>query len=252
MEEKKKHSHQGHRKRLREKANSAGIEHWHQHEVLELILTYCIPHKDVNPLAHDLIDKFGSLAGVFDDGFEQLCKINGLGEHSATFLSLFPDFFNRYNASKNLDPIILDTTAKCVNYFRSQSRVKKYEQFYVFCLNAKKKLIKTSHIDSTVASSVNIQLKDFIEIITSCSCRAIIVMHTHPGGNSQPTQSDVVATQRLMEICDTLGISFDDHIVVADNEYFSFLHSGLYYNLKSNIKKGIKPTFKDETNKNHD
>jgi len=252
MQEKNKHSHQGHRQRLREKAISGGIEYWPQHEVLELILTYCIPHRDVNPLAHELIDQFGSLAGVFDAGFDQLRKIKWIGDNSATFLSLLPDFFNRYTASKNTDTVVLDTTQKCVNYFRSQGRVKKFEQFYIFCLNAKKKLIKTSHIDSTMASSVNVTLKDFVGIITGCSCRAVIVMHTHPGGSSQPTQSDVIATQRLMEICKTLGISFDDHIIIADNEYFSFLHSGLYYNLENNIKKGIKPVFKDDIKKNHD
>ena len=248
MEDKKKHAHEGHRERLREKAISAGIDHWPQHEVLELILTYCIPHKDVNPLAHELIDKFGSLSGVLDAGFDQLRKINGIGDKSATFLSLFPDFFSRYTSSKNIDPIILDSTPKCVNYFRTQCRVKKYEQFYVFCLNAKKKLIKTSHIDSERSSSVNIQLKDFVEIITSCQCRAIVVMHTHPGGVSQPTQSDAIATQKFMEICKTLGISFDDHIILADNEYFSFRHSGLYFRLENNIKKGIKTSFKDNEN----
>jgi len=232
MEEKKKHSHQGHRQRLREKAHKAGIEHWPQHEILELLLTYSIPHKDVNPLAHDLIEQFGSIAGVLDAGFEQLRKVNGVGEHTAIFLSLLPDFFNKYTASKNMDPIILDTSYKCVNYFRSQSRVKQFEQFYIFCLNAKKKLIKTTHIDSVLASSVNVPLKDFVETITCCSCKSIIVMHTHPGGNCQPTKSDVIATKRLMDICKTLGVLFDDHIIIADNEYFSFLHSGLYFDIE--------------------
>lgn len=238
MEQKKKHSHAGHRQRLKEKAASAGIEHWPQHEILELLLTYAIPQKDVNPLAHDLIDQFGSISGVLDAGYAQLRKVKGIGDSSALFLSLLPDVFSKYNASKNLDPIILDTTYKCVTYFKQLTHVRTYEQFYIFCLNAKKKLIKTTHIDSALASSVNVPLKDFVQTITTCSSKAIVVIHTHPGGDSRPTQADVTATKRLIEICNTLGIMFDDHIVIAENEYYSFAHSGLRDDLISHVKYG--------------
>ena len=236
MEQNKKHSHAGHRQRLKKKAISAGIEHWPEHEILELLLTYAIPQKDVNPLAHELINQFGSIGGVLDAGYEQLCKIKGIGESAATFLSLLPDVFGRYSISKNKGQIILDTTYKCVQYFNSSQRVKSFEQFYVFCLNAKKKLIKTTHIDSALASAVSVPIKDFVE--TVAHCKAIVVMHTHPGGDSHPTQTDIDATKRLMEICNTLGVFFDDHIIIAENEYFSFSHSGLQQDIMNNIKYG--------------
>ena len=117
--EKKKNPHTGHRQRMKDKARAIGIGAWPHHEVLELLLTYAIPQKDVNPLAHELIDKFGSLAGVLDVGWEQLSKIKGLGKEASLFLSLLPDIFNKYKASKDIGSVALDTTSKCVKYFKS-------------------------------------------------------------------------------------------------------------------------------------
>ena len=125
MEQKKKHSHTGHRERVKRKALEGGIEHWPYHEVLELLLMYSVPQKDVNPLAHTLIERFGSFGAVLDAGFEQLKEVNGVGESTALFLSLLPDFFLKYTASKNVDAIILDTASKMTNYIRTIDRVRK-------------------------------------------------------------------------------------------------------------------------------
>jgi len=238
MEQKKekKHSHTGHRQRIKEKALKGGIDHWQYHEILELLLTYAIPQKDVNPLAHELIDKFGTFGGVLDAGYDQLVKINGIGQGTALFLSLLPEFFTKYTASKNADSILLDTSYKCVNYFKTIGRIRRVEDFYVFCLDAKKRLIKTVRLDSGMASAVNIQLTEFAEEISFKGNKAIIIMHSHPNGNPQPTKADIVATKRLIDIGMTLGIRVDDHIIVTDKEYYSFKHSGLYQDLIDEVK----------------
>ena len=64
--------HEGHRKRLRQRARATQLEGFQPHEVLELLLTYAIPRQDVNPLAHALIDRFGSLSGVLDASAAEL------------------------------------------------------------------------------------------------------------------------------------------------------------------------------------
>ena len=61
----KKHSHFGHRSRLRNLASNTDILTLPEHQILELILTFILPQKDVNPLAHDLLNEFGSIANVF-------------------------------------------------------------------------------------------------------------------------------------------------------------------------------------------
>jgi len=234
-EQKKKHSHTGHRQRIKTKALEGGIEHWPIHEVLELILTYSIPYKDVNPLAHELIDTFGTLGGVLDAGYEQLVKIKGVGHETALFLSLLPDLFTKYTASKNIGPILLDTTQKCVRYFRTIDRVKTCEDFYMFCLNSKKKLIKTFKYNSKLAEAVSVPLTGFLQGIASCNAFSVIIMHSHPSGDPQPTKSDVEATKRFIATAAAVGVKIDDHIIITDNSYYSFLQDDFLLGLKKQV-----------------
>jgi DNA repair protein RadC len=78
----------GHRKRLRERFRKVGGEGLHDYELLELLLGYAIPRKDVKPVAKELIARFSSLAGVFDASFEELEGIAGLSPASATLIRL--------------------------------------------------------------------------------------------------------------------------------------------------------------------
>lgn len=235
MEQKKKHRHTGHRQRIKDKAIEAGIEHWPNHEILELILMYAIPQKDVNPLAHELIDTFGSLAGVLDAGYEQLVKIDGVGHHTALYLSLLPDVFSKYTASKNVGQILLDTTQKCVRYFRTIDRIRNSEDFYIFCLNVKKALIKSFKYNSKLAAMVNVPLSQFSQNISGCNAYSVVIMHSHPSGDSRPTEADVNATRRLIASAAAVGVKVDDHIIITDDSYYSFLNSGFLKNLKIQV-----------------
>ena len=73
--------HTGHRARMRERFRASGLDGFAPHEVLELILFYAIPQRNVNPLAHRLLDTFGSLHGVLDAPVEELQKVEGVGEY---------------------------------------------------------------------------------------------------------------------------------------------------------------------------
>lgn len=230
MEPKKKKIHTGHRQRVKEKALEAGIEHWHYHEVLELLLMYVVPYKDVNPLAHELIDTFGSLSAVLDVGYEQLMKVKGVGHETALFLSLLPEFFLKYTASKNVDLPVLDSSHKLVNYFRSIDRVRNTERFYIFCLTSQKKLTKIVKFDSEIISAINFSLTDFSQKVAFAANKSIIIMHTHPSGVTNPTELDVMATERMIEAADAVGVKIEDHIIVTDTEFFSFLDNHMMPN----------------------
>ncbi|MFQ6724132.1 MAG: JAB domain-containing protein [Clostridia bacterium] len=239
MKEQKKHSHNGHRQRLKLKALEAGIEHWPHHEVLELLLTYTIPYKDVNPLAHELINTFGSLGNVIDAGYEQLKKIDGIGHETALFLTLLPDIMLKYTASKNVDSILMDAPNKVVEYFRSIDRVRGTERFYVFCLNGQKKLAKTLKFDSEFSSSVNISTSSVAKKILATDCKRVVILHTHPSGICQPTDLDIDATKKLISSLVTIGVDIADHIIVTHNQYYSFAGSLLMDNLKKLVAPDI-------------
>ena len=79
--------HSGHRQRLRESFLALGAKAMPEHQLLELLLTYAIPRRDVNPLAHRLIERYGSLAAVLKADVAEL-KNAGLGEYAVTLIAL--------------------------------------------------------------------------------------------------------------------------------------------------------------------
>ena len=87
------HAHAGHRSRMKNRFLKTGLDSFEPHEVLELLLFYAIPKRDTNKIAHDLIENFGSIAGVLNAPYELLIQIDGIGEHAAILLKQLPQFF---------------------------------------------------------------------------------------------------------------------------------------------------------------
>lgn len=83
--------HAGHRSRVRRRFLTGGLDSFQDHEVLELLLFYAVPRRDVNEMAHMLMDRFGSLSGVLDAPEDELCTIPGVGPGIAHFLNLIPE-----------------------------------------------------------------------------------------------------------------------------------------------------------------
>jgi DNA repair protein RadC len=82
--------HKAHRLRLKERFLQQGLDGFEDHLVLELILFYAIPRIDVNGLAHELLNRFGSLHGVLDASVDDLRKVRGVGENAALLIKLIP------------------------------------------------------------------------------------------------------------------------------------------------------------------
>ena len=91
--------HAGHRARMRERFIKEGLSGFSEHEVLEFLLMFAIPQRDVNPLAHRLIDRFGSLSAVLESSPAELTRVDGVGENAAALLSLMPQLMGYYQHS---------------------------------------------------------------------------------------------------------------------------------------------------------
>ena len=86
------HSHFGHRERLRGLVNNTDILSLPEHQILELMLTFVLPQRDVNPLAHNILNEFGSLANVFEASVENLMKVKGVEDQLVT-IGIRPEGF---------------------------------------------------------------------------------------------------------------------------------------------------------------
>ena len=119
--------HDGHRQRLKDRFLREGLDGFTDVQVLELLLFYVVPRKDTNPIAHDLVDRFGSLARVLDASVLKLTEVNGVTENGATFLKLVREIERRYALSQG-EEIILNTIDDCCEYLSRFSRERKMKR----------------------------------------------------------------------------------------------------------------------------
>ena len=125
------HSHNGHRNRMKNRFLKTGLDSFESHEALEFLLFYAIPKKDTNELAHELIKKFGSFAGVLDAPYEVLLKTKGVGSHTAILLKQIPQLFRLYFQDLNKPCKVMDTAEKWINFFKPKFIGRPHEILFV-------------------------------------------------------------------------------------------------------------------------
>ena len=222
-EAKKENSHEGHRQRLKEKIRNFGLKSLAPHEVLEYLLYFTIARKNTNDLAHNLIVKFGSFSNVLDANVEEIMKIKGVGEESAVFLAMIPDLLDVYKQNKSeLISTFIKNTHQSVEYFRSNHEIKNKEYLYVVCLNKSFKVVNTFEIKGVDDCTINFDMRELAEKISVNGTSAIIMFHTHPNGEVEPSRQDLETTQTILNVCTLLKISFCDHVILNETTHYSF------------------------------
>lgn len=220
--------HDDHRKRLRERFLEEGLDTFTEVQVLELLLFYCLPRVDTNPIAHALLDQYKSLARVMETPVEELKKVSGMGEASATFLALIHAFDRQYQKSKVKDNKILPTIDDCGEYLMSFFKNQRNETVYLLCLDSKCKLLCCKKLGEGSINSASVPIRRVVEIALGNNAVSVVLAHNHPGGLAIPSAEDQLTTRRIAQALDAVEIRLADHIIVAEDDYISLAQSGLY------------------------
>lgn len=222
-------THQGHRSRLKNRFLHEGLEHFDEANVLELLLFYAIPQKDTNPIAHELLNRFGSLAGVLEAPVSALEQVPGVGAHAATLLSLITATARYYMINRTAHTEILSTVSQCGDYLVPRFYGLRDESVCVLCLDAKCKVLACKIVGQGSVNSASVPIRKIVEFALAVNATSVVLAHNHPSGIALPSEEDVAVTRRLDAALDAVGIYLADHIVVADEDFVSMVDSGLYY-----------------------
>ena len=225
MAEKKKAIHTGHRGRVKEEFLTRGIEGWPDHRVLELLLFYAIPQGDVNPLAHELIDRFGSLDGALDALPEELMKVKGMGEHSVTLLKLIPAVTGRYLEGRTGPGVIIHTAAEAGHVLAPYFYGARNETVYVLCLDAKEKLLGVQRISEGNNANSDVTIRRVAEECLALRASFCYLAHNHVSGIALPSPEDINTTLVVREALAPLGVQMVDHLVFVDGDLVSIRES---------------------------
>lgn len=220
--------HDGHRKRMRERFRKEGLEHFAPHEVLELVLFYGRARGDVNPTAHALLDQFGSLKGVLEAKPEQLMAVPGVGEETATLLSLLLPLWRRYGACVAEESKRIENRRQAQAYCEALMAGMRSERLYVIALSTEDNLLGCRMVAEGTLGEVQAYPRTVVQIALDLNAAKLILCHNHPGGVPEPSREDVETTLLLQDLLTPMGILLLDHIIVADSGSYSMtLHGDL-------------------------
>ncbi|MDP4133002.1 MAG: DNA repair protein RadC [Bacillota bacterium] len=223
-----KNPHGSHRERVREKYLQQGFEGWHEHEVLEMLLFNGLPRVDTNPLAHALLDEFGTLAQVLDADVTALMKVPGIAKNTAIYLNMLGKLQGVYCRSKWHDGnnILPNSTAVglfCVDYIGNEID----EVVAILCLDSKKSLKKAAIISKGIVDRAPVHIRKIAEVALSVNARFVVLCHNHPSGNPNPSGEDKELTRMVSCALAPLNIDLIDHIVVGGKSFISMAEAGI-------------------------
>ena len=218
--------HKDHRQRVRERYLKEGLDGFSEVQVLELLLFYVIPRQDTNPIAHRLIDRFGSQHQVLEAPVEELEKVEGIGPNAALLLSLITAVARVYAVNRTEKQKILRTIEDCGEYLKSFFIGRRSEMVYLLCLDAKCKVLGCREIGEGSVNSANVPIRRIVETALGLNATSVVLAHNHPSGIALPSGEDVLTTHRVAAALSTVDIVLVDHIVVADDDYVSMVQSG--------------------------
>ena len=225
---------QGHRERIKEKFLKNGIDGFAEYEILELLLTYCIPRKDTKPIAKELLNKFKSLDNVFKADFDKLSAIDGLGKNSIAFLKLIGElpsiiYKDELKNKKLVDKETLKISNKDIllKYLRNKIGYEEIEKFYIIYLSSSNEVIEFEENSVGTLDRSSVYPREIYKKVINLNAKSIILAHNHPSDNITPSKSDIELTNEIAKGLKNFGALLIEHIIITKNSYFSFLEEGL-------------------------
>lgn len=222
----KKNLHAGHRERVKQRFLSEGLDHFEEHEILELLLYFGIPQRDTNEPAHRLLERFGSFAQVFAADYDQLRTVPGMTVSAALLLRMVPQLSRRYLEAVSDSADILDSSEKIGEFLIPKFLGRTEEVVYLLCFNNACRLLRCDLLSEGSLNGAQVDLRRLVEIAFQCKAVNVVLAHNHPHGVPRPSSQDIRLTRSLAPTLKQLNLELMDHFIVAGNDYVSMMELG--------------------------
>ncbi|WP_175577270.1 RadC family protein [Rhizobium oryziradicis] len=211
----------GHRDRLRLRFKDKGDDALADYEVLELLLFRLIPRRDTKPIAKALIDRFGSLAGVFGAQLSLLQEVKGVGEAVALDLKLISSAAQRMLKSDIKGKPVLSSWSSVIDYCHAAMAYETTEQFRILFLDKRNAMIADEIQGRGTVDHTPVYPREVVKRALELSATAIILVHNHPSGDPTPSRADIEMTKTIIDTAKPLGITVHDHVIIGKQGHAS-------------------------------
>lgn len=211
--------HKNHRERLRIRAINSGLQDFYDHQLLELLLFYALPRIDTNDLAHSLIERFGSLEGVFKADRNELLSVSGIGSNTALLLSTVGVIHERLTAYSDVNITRYKCMKDIARYLSNRYIGVKVERVYMMLFDNSMKLLDCLKVCDGTPNAAVIQAGEILKKALVRNATAIVLAHNHPDGIAIASSEDIAATNDLMILLNKVGIDLVEHLIIGGKAY---------------------------------
>lgn len=210
-----------------EKVFAKGAEFLSNAELLALFLRSGTKERNAIELSQDIIKKFGSLRKLLSASPRQLLSLKGIGRHKAAMLNAVLELGKRSLEEYLYYYSALNSSEKTKRYLIMQLSHRKSEIFGCLFLNTRNQLIRYEELFQGTLDSTSIYPRIVLQKALEYNAASVIFAHNHPSGNASPSEFDRMTTQQLVKVLAQVAIRVNDHIIVGENDVFSFAEAGL-------------------------
>ena len=211
----------GHRTRLRQRYMKSGMNGLLDYELLELILTYAIPRKDVKPIAKTLCSCFGNINGVMRATPAELKKVNGIGDTSALLISLFKQVELAGCREKIERAGAVNSISDTFSFLKVYFECCRSEKSIILLYGRNGALVSTEAFNGN-STAVLSDISGVAELAMRAGAAKIITAHNHPEGKLEFSEEDIELCKKLNIALNILGIELYDCIIVGGSECCSW------------------------------
>lgn len=213
--------------RPRERLLSRGPHALTDAELLAILLRMGVKGKSAVELGRELLKRFGSVQGMMSAPLSAWDGIKGIGNAKLAQVLAALELGRRAALPTIREKTIIKSTTQAAEYFTARLRGLADEHFRVVYLNRRGRLLDDALIAKGTVDTVHPPIRSIVARALQTNASALIVAHNHPSGAAQPSDTDKLLTRDLIAACHPLGIKVLEHVIVTENEHYSFADTGL-------------------------
>lgn len=206
-----------------ERIQACGVSTLSNEELLCVILNTGTPEYSVETIARSVLKKLDQIQDLNFLTIQELMKIDGIGPAKATRIIAALELGKRVSRFREtLHKVKFESAETVYYYYRNLLGYKLQEEFHCIYLDVKKKIISEKLLFLGTLDFSMVHPREIFKEAYQLSASSIVCIHNHPTSSVEPSKQDIELTNQLVKIGNLLGIPIIDHVIIGNNNYYSF------------------------------
>ena len=206
-----------------EKFLSLGASGLSDADLLAIIIKTGTKDKSAVDIAQEMLSgRHGNLLNLYEMSYDELIQVSGIGQIKAIQLKAVAELSMRISKAKRARSIRMNTPVTIADYYMEQMRHLQQEVVICAYFDVKSRFLGDKFISKGSLSSSVVDISSVMRTALEKNASKIVLLHNHPSGDCTPSKDDIAVTDGLAEGSRIFSIELCDHIIIGDNEYYSF------------------------------